>query len=160
MALVQTVLFIVLALRFFRPGVLSDRPILRIGIRYGVVSVALSFAIGILMSILSGRRIGTEGNLILAHALGVHAIQALPVVALLFVWGVKRRTTLLHIAGVGWLTAVVATFLQALLDLRFLAASPLTGLTLAGLAVWAVIGAYALIASVRRMYAEPLPQSG
>ena len=79
----NTVLFVVLGLRFFRSDVLADRPVLRLGIRYGVTAVALSFAVGIVMSINSGRDIGDDGNLLLSHGLGVHGIQTIPAVALL-----------------------------------------------------------------------------
>ena len=46
-------------------------------------AVALSFAVGIVMSVNSGRHIGEDGNLLLSHGLGVHGLQAIPVVALL-----------------------------------------------------------------------------
>ena len=82
-ALFNTVLFVILGLRFFRSDVMADRATMRLGIRYGAVAVALSFAVGIVMSVNSGRHIGDDGNLLLSHGLGVHGIQAIPLVALL-----------------------------------------------------------------------------
>jgi hypothetical protein len=146
-ALLNTVLFVVLGLRFFRSDVLHDRPALQLGIRYGVAAVALSFGVGIVMSVNSGRTIGENGNLLLSHALGVHGIQTLPVVALLISWAgtAQRTTTWLHAAGIGWLAACTAALLQALLGRAPLEPSVLTTLTLAGLTVWAVSAAYSLI---------------
>ena len=57
-AALNVVLFVVLGVRFFRSDVLADRPVLRLGIRYGVVAVAISFAVGVVMSVNSGRDIG------------------------------------------------------------------------------------------------------
>jgi hypothetical protein len=139
-ALSNTVLFVILGLRFLRSGVLADRPALRLGIRYGAAAVALSFAVGIVMSINSGRDIGEDGNLLLSHGLGVHGIQAIPVVALLVAAaGTAASATiwLLHIAGIGWLAACTAALVQALLGDAPLEASLLTTLIVAGLALWA-----------------------
>jgi hypothetical protein len=74
-AALNTVLFVIMGLRFFRADVLHHQPILRLGIRYGVIAVMISFAVGIGMSVISGREVGDTGNLLVAHALGVHGIQ-------------------------------------------------------------------------------------
>ena len=119
-----------------------DRPVLRLGIRYGFVAVMLSFGIGILMSITSGRSIGDAGDLLLAHALGVHGIQALPAVALVLVsfTAVHRAAGWVHLAGVGWLTASVAALGQALMGRPPLEVSPLTGLMVTGCVAWVAAG--------------------
>jgi hypothetical protein len=75
----NAVLFVLLGLPFFRSDVLTDRPVVRLGIRYGAAAVFLSFAVGIVMSVNPRRDIGDAGKL-LAHGLGVHAIQTLPLV--------------------------------------------------------------------------------
>jgi hypothetical protein len=145
-AALNTVLFVVLGLRFFRPDVLADRPGLRVGIRYGAVAVALSFAVGIVMSINSGRDIGDEGNLLLSHGLGVHGIQAIPAVALLLAAAsTPAATTWLHVAGLGWLAACTAALAQAVLGHPPLEASVLTALIVAGLAVWAGVAGRSLL---------------
>jgi hypothetical protein len=146
-ALSNTVLFVLLGLRFFRSEVLPDRPALRLGIRYGVAAVWLSFAVGISMSVNKGRHVGEEGNLLLSHALGVHGIQTIPAVALLVTWAATApRTTWVHAAGIGWLAACTAALVQALLGWAPLEPSVLTALIVAGLTVWAVSAGRSFIA--------------
>jgi hypothetical protein len=156
-ALSNTVLFVLLGYRFFQPDALAERPVLRVGIRYGVAAVALSFAVGIVMSVNSGREIGDEGNLLLPHGLGVHGIQAIPIVAL--VLSAAAVTTpvpgWLHVAGIGWLTACAAALAQALLGDPPLEASVLTTVIVAGLALWAAGASHALL-TWRRAAHEPL----
>ena len=150
-ALLNTVLFVILGIRFFRSDVLRDRPVLRLGIRYGVMAVTLSFAVGIAMSVNSGRTIGDEGNLLLSHGLGVHGIQTLPLVALLISWAGSRphSATWLHAAGIGWLAACTAALGQALLGRAPLEPSLLTTVIVAGLTVWAAGAAYSIISTHR-----------
>jgi hypothetical protein len=121
--------------------------VLRLGIRYGAAAVALSFAVGIVMSVNSGRELGDAGNLLLAHGLGVHGIQTLPLVALVVSWVVTppRATTWVHAAGVGWLAACTAALGQALLGRAPLEPSLLTTLIVAGLTVWAASAAYSVL---------------
>jgi hypothetical protein len=159
-ALSNTTLFVLLGLRFFRSDVVADRPVLRLGIRYGVAAVGLSFAVGIVMSINSGREIGEEGNLLLSHGLGVHGIQAIPVVALLVAAAVTTppATQWLHAVGIGWLAACVAALVQALLGHAPLEASILTTVIVAGLAVWAAGASHALL-TWRRTAHPPLTSS-
>jgi hypothetical protein len=146
----NTVLFVLLGLRFFRSNVLVDRPILRAGIRYGVVAVALSFGVGIVMSVNSGREIGEDGDLLLAHALGVHGLQALPLVALLVATGaVARPSAWVHWAGGCWLAACSAALLQAVFGEPPFEWSVFTAAVLVGLAGWAVSMARAIPSSIR-----------
>lgn len=151
-AALNVVLFVVLGVRFFRSDVLPDRRVLRLGIRYGVAAVAISFAVGVVMSINSGRDIGDEGNLLLSHALGVHGIQAIPIIALvLAASGRPSPVTLLHAVGVAWIAACTAALAQALLGHRPLQASILTSVIVGGLTVWAVGASYAVVVWRRRM---------
>ena len=136
---------------------MADRPTLRLGIRYGSVAVLLSFGIGVVMSIISGRHVGDEGNLLVAHGLGVHGLQTLPLVALVLAvaWGEGRRTATpwIHAAGIGWLVACTAAIGQAVLGWPPFEPTVLTGLMVAGLAAWAVVAGRALISwrsAVRR----------
>jgi hypothetical protein len=153
----NTLLFVFLGRRFFRSDVLADRPVLRLGIRYGVVAVWISFAVGIVMSVNSGRDIGDEGNLLLSHGLGVHGIQTIPVVALV----VAAATTTppassgLHAAGIGWLTACTAALAQALFGDPPLGASILTVVIVAGLAVWAAAASQTLLTWRRTAHSSP-----
>jgi hypothetical protein len=143
----NTVLFLILGLRFFRSDVLRNRPTLRLGIRYGAAAVMLSFGVGIIMSVISGREVGAAGNLLLSHGLGVHAIQALPLAALLLerVASTPRPTSWLHAAGIGWLIASTAAFVQALLGRPPLEKSVLTTLIVVGLMAWAAATGYSLL---------------
>jgi hypothetical protein len=149
-ALLNTVVFVLLGLRFFRADALADRPVLRIGIRYGVVAVWLSFGVGILMSVISGRDVGDEGNLLLSHGLGVHGIQTVPLVALVLAWSRMRlRRSWVHVAGIGWLAACTAALVQALLGRPPLDASVLTMVIVVGLAIWVAAAGYAGISWIR-----------
>lgn len=156
-AALNTTLFLILGLRFFRSDVLTDRPTLLLGIRYGVVAVVISFAVGVVMSVISGREVGEAGNLLLTHALGVHGIQFVPMVALLLLWAASGQgaSRWLHAAGVGWLTACAAALGQALLGRPPMEVSIWTTVMFAGLAVWAAAAGYATV-SWRRAAARPL----
>ena len=148
-----TVLLVILGLRFFRGDVLADRPTLRAGIRYGMVAVWLSFGVGLVMSVAGGRAIGEAGDLMPTHALGVHGIQALPIVALLLGWaGTGGRVhTWIQAAGIGWLAATTATLVQALLGRPPLDPTPLLVVMGVGLAVWTIAAGYAFAAAWRRL---------
>jgi hypothetical protein len=146
-AALNTVMFMVLGLRFFRSDVLADRPALRLGIRYGAAAVTLSFAVGILMSVNSGREFGQEGNLLVSHGLGAHGLQAIPMVALLVVvtGTTPRATRWLHAAGIGWLAACAVALAQALLGHAPLERSVLTTPVVVGLALWAAGASHTLL---------------
>jgi hypothetical protein len=153
-AALNTVLFVILGLRYFRSDVLANRPVLRLGVRYGAAAVGISFAIGIVMSVNKGRNVGNHGNLLLSHGLGVHGLQAIPVVALLVSAGraVPSARTWLHAAGAGWLVACTAALGQALLGRPPLDASVLTAVIVAGFALWAVVATYAFFSWRRRAH--------
>lgn len=143
-AVLGTVLFVILGLRFFREDVLHGDQILRWGIRYGVVAVWISFGLGIVMSVVGGREFGEAGNLIPAHGLGAHGIQAIPIVALLLVWARVARSEWIHFAGMGWVLACAAAAFQALLGQAPFTPSLFTGLVVLGVVTWAVAGIFAL----------------
>jgi hypothetical protein len=132
------VLFVLLGIRFFRTDVLDDRPVLRLGIRYGVVAVALSFAVGVVMSVNGGRDLGDDGNLLLAHGLGVHGLQALPLVAVAAAASTATRARQwVHVADGAWLAACGAALLQATLGRSPIELSVLSVTIVAGVAAWA-----------------------
>jgi hypothetical protein len=83
---------------------------LRTGIRCGMAAVRISFGVGVIMSASAGRGVGEAGDLMPAHALGVHGIQTVPIVASLLVWaGLGARAhAWIHVAGIGWLVAAAA----------------------------------------------------
>jgi hypothetical protein len=149
----NTVVFLILGLRFFRAAVMHEQPTLRLGIRYGAAAVTLSFGVGILMSVMSGREVGDSGNLLLTHGLGVHGMQVVPLVALVLLWATteQRAKMWLHAAGIGWLAACTAALVQALLGLPPLEVSVLTTLILAGLSVSAAAVGYSFLSRSRRL---------
>lgn len=147
-ALVLTAAFVILGLHFFRADALPGRPLLRTAVRYGSLAVFVSFGIGIAMSVNSGREIGPDGDLMVAHMLGVHGIQAIPLVALALggaiTTGPSRARTAVHAAGAGWLGAVVGAMIQALLGRPPIETSLLPVVIVAGLVVWTAAAAVAL----------------
>lgn len=147
------VLAVILGLRFFRKDVLTHRTLLRMAIRYGMVAVWVSFGVGVVMTFIGGREIGNDGNLMLSHALGVHGIQTMPLVALLLLWAAgsgPEAKTWVHVAGVGWLIACFASLVQALLGQQPLQVSVLGVMTVVGLLTWMVAAGRGLAGAWRR----------
>ncbi|HEV8069543.1 MAG TPA: ABA4-like family protein [Planctomycetaceae bacterium] len=88
---------------------------LMLAIRYGCGATAFGFATGYLMSAVVGSRYGVAGNILPLHALGFHSLQALPLVALFFIWSdvepaISRHW--IHLAGLAWIGACVAVAWQ------------------------------------------------
>jgi hypothetical protein len=158
-ALFNTALFVLLGLRFFRADVLDRRPVLRLGIRYGVVAVFLSFAVGTVMIAIKGRVTGDEGNLMLAHGLGVHGLQTVPLVALVLAWACLERgpRVWVHTAGIGWLIACLGALGQAMVGELPTEPTKFVMLTVAGLGAWLAVAVYAIIAW-RRSVRWPIDQ--
>ena len=138
------VVFLVLAWRFFR----SESTPLRIAVRYGAIASMVGFFVGIWMSIVTaGRFVPEEGNLLFIHAAGFHGLQAVPLVALLLVWGGAEDATArrwVHAAGLAWVTACAAILWQSMAGRPTATLSVPT--TAAGLllASWAIIAVMAL----------------
>ena len=149
----MTVLFVVLGMRFFRRDVLAHRPIVRAGIRFGVVSVNLSFAVGVLMSVTKGSTIGDDGDVLIAHALSIHGIQTIPAVAVLTSSASGAQTV--HAAGTGWLVMCVATLCHALLARHPFEWSLLNAVAVAGLALWVASAATTSLRWLRTRTAQP-----
>jgi hypothetical protein len=143
------VMFVVLTGRFFRDDVLPDHAPLRSAIRYAAIAANVAFFAGILMSGLQGRVVREGGDLIGVHAAGFHALQAVPLVALLLGWSrlpLDAQMRWVRVAGIGWLAFTVALLVQALLgrpsstvDLVFAAGA-------AGAVVWLIAVLYAAAA--------------
>lgn len=111
------VLFIILAMRFFRDDVLADQIPLRLAIRYGIGAIAFAFGTGVVMSILRTRIIAETGDLMPLHAAGFHGIQAVPLIALLSSASSldhEMSMRLTHSAGIAWLMLCVSLLAQAL----------------------------------------------
>ncbi len=142
-ALLLMALFLILAWPFFRR---SGDP-LRLAVRYAAVACAISFGVGIWMSTLgSGRFVGGAGNLLPIHAAGFHGLQALPLVALLFLWGNAAGPARLwiHVAGVAWLGLCAALLWQAVSGRAPLELSGATAVAWLSFGVWLSVAAHAV----------------
>jgi hypothetical protein len=158
-ALGTLVLFVIMAVKFFRrdrPD--GDSPLL-LAIRYGCTASLSAFAAGVWMSAVQGRTTGAAGNILPLHALGFHGLQAVPLIALLLLWsGYDSRETRkwVHLTGVVWLAACAAVALQTMAgrSVSEMSAGPLATAFL--LAIWAAIGLFAFW----RWAATPATQLG
>lgn len=145
-ALGVMVLFIIMALRFFRrdrPD--ADSPIV-LAIKYGTAAAMGAFIAGIWMSMIGGRTTGPAGNILPLHALGFHGLQAVPLIALLLLWsgydsGETRKWV--HATGVVWVAACAAVAWQTIAGRSVSEVSAATLATAFLLAVWAGIGLFA-----------------
>jgi hypothetical protein len=145
-ALGVMVLFMIMAVKFFRRGRPdADSPIL-LAIRYGSVAAIGAFTAGIWMSVVQGRTTGTAGNILPLHALGFHGLQAVPLIALLLLWsGYASHETRkwVHATGVVWVAACAVVALQTMAGRSISEISPGPLATAFLLAVWGGIGLFA-----------------
>ncbi|MDF2716227.1 MAG: rane protein [Paenibacillus sp.] len=110
-----TVLYLILLFKLFSGKRLLQRPLLVLGIRYGLSTVMLGFASGFWMAVLESRIHSHNGGIMSIHVLGFHAFQAIPMIAWLLEHSrhANSRTKLLvHAAGGSWLIAVGCATLQ------------------------------------------------
>lgn len=110
-ALFLILCYLFLAIQYFRKKAYKRRPALIVGIRYAMIAVMFSFMAGIWISVNNGRIVGVDGNIIVLHGLGFHALQALPFVAWLsdrnsFTANARSKWT--HLAGIAYLLALIA----------------------------------------------------
>jgi hypothetical protein len=116
-ALTLMVLFIIMAVRFFRrdrPD--ANSPVL-LAIRYACLTALGAFTAGIWMSVIGGRVTGQAGNILPLHALGFHGLQAVPMVALLLDWAgadVNEARKWVHLTGIAWVIACAAVAYQTI----------------------------------------------
>lgn len=107
--------FILLTKRFFGGGHRITHPQLLLAVRYGIAAVMLGFLAGLWMSAVTGRQVGAAGNLLPLHAIGFHGMQAIPLLAILLVWGrveLPAAMRAVHVAGSAWLAATLAIAAQ------------------------------------------------
>ena len=158
-ALGTLVMFIIMAVRFFRRGRPdADSPII-LAIRYGSAAALGAFIAGIWMSVIGGRTTGAAGNILPLHALGFHGLQAVPLIALLLLWsgydsGETRKWV--HATGILWVAACAAVAWQTIAGRSVSEISAASLATAFLLAVWAGIGLFAFW----RWAASPATQRG
>ena len=143
-ALTIAVLFVIMAVKFFRrdrPD--RDSPVL-LAIKYGCAASIGAFAAGVWMSLIGGRTTGVAGNILPLHALGFHGLQAVPLIALLLLWsGADQHETRkwVHLTGVAWLIACAAVAWQTVAGRSIFDISPAMLVTVFVLIVWGAIAA-------------------
>jgi hypothetical protein len=141
----QILLFVILAVRFFRlPASLAV-----LGIRYASGATMLAFVAGVWMTVINGREVGADGNLLPLHALGFHALQAIPLIAWLLERSALSAGTahrIVHVAGAGWIAAGLAVAWQTYAGRSIVDPSPAVLGALAMLVVWGGLFLVALVA--------------
>ncbi len=100
-----------LGIRAFDASAAGRRGLLVIAARWAGASMLIGFIAGMWLSANRGRFVGDEGNLLPLHAAGFHAVQAIPLVALMLAWSsvstdAARRWV--HLAGAAWAAACIA----------------------------------------------------
>lgn len=138
--------FLLFTVRLFRRRANPGEESLLLGARYGAVTALVGFGTGLWMILNWGSRFGEAGDILPLHALGFHALQALPLLALLLDWGripfpAARRW--IHLAGSAWLAACAALAWQVLLGRSLLDPSPAAVVALVLLIVWGLVAARA-----------------
>ncbi len=149
-SLVIIVFTVLVAIPFFRNGRPEMRPLLVLGIRYAFVSTMVAFAGGLWMITLMGRYIGDAGNLIVFHGLGLHAMQALPLLG----WLLERASTdgkiarrWIHVGSIAWTMSILLVSIQTGLGQTVFELTVLPALTGVMLIVWLAV----VVVSVRRL---------
>jgi hypothetical protein len=144
------VLAIALAVRAFEVPAAGPQGMLVIAARWAGVSMVMGFLAGFWLSGNQGRLVGEAGNLLPLHAAGFHAVQAVPLVALMLAWSrlqVETARRWVHVAGAAWAAACMAIWWQtalgrAVTDLA--TAAGVVAVMLLGL--WALSALRALVA--------------
>ncbi len=119
---VVSIIFVVSALlltiQFFRIKYPYERPLLIMGIRYALLSVLIANGAGIWMIVLQDRFTGNEGNLIVLHGMGFHALQTL----IFSGWILEKvpvkgryKKMLIHYGSTAWLLSIILIGFQTVL---------------------------------------------
>ena len=142
-------LAVALAARAFDTRAAGRRGLLVLSARWASASMLIGFLAGIWLSANQGRFVGEAGNLLPLHAAGFHALQAIPLVALLLAWSavpVETGRRWVHVAGAAWAGACVAIWWHTALGkpVTDLAGTGIVSLVLLGL--WTVAALRGLIA--------------
>lgn len=153
-ALFLVLFYLILAVQYFRRKTSKNRPELILGIRYAMVMIMISFVTGICMSVLQGRYIGTDGNMLWLHTFGFHAVQAIPFIAWLSErMAVPSRTKrrYIHFAGIIYLAGLFAIGCQTFMGRSIFEWSLLPLFAFTCILIWVGIAASALRITVAGM---------
>lgn len=108
-SLVLVALTILLTIHFLRMKNPFERSLLILGVRYAFVSVIAANFAGVWMILLQDRFTGEEGNLIVLHGIGFHALQTLFLPAwLLEKAHIKEssKRVLVHFGSIAWMLMI------------------------------------------------------
>jgi hypothetical protein len=138
--------FLIFAIQMFRRRLDSEQSVLVLAVRYASVAVIVGYATGLWMIANGGAAVGVSGDILPLHALGLHGLQGVTVVALLL-----RRSRLsaaaaslwVHVAGCAWLIACACLLWQTLRGRSVAEVTPVTGVALTCVLVWMLVAAYA-----------------
>lgn len=88
-----------------------------LALRYGSIATLGAFVVGIIMSLADSPASGANGSLLPLHAAGFHALQAVPLIAIVATWAacpnaVARRAV--HYGGMLWLAGCLGIAWQSL----------------------------------------------
>jgi hypothetical protein len=138
-ALAIAVMSIGLGVRAFDAGASGRRGLLVVSARWAGASMLIGFIAGMWLSANQGRFVGEAGNLLPLHAAGFHAVQAVPLVALMLAWSsvstdAARRWV--HLAGAAWALACVAIWWQTAHGRAVTDLSGMGMVTVALLGIW------------------------
>ncbi|MDP5276405.1 hypothetical protein [Chengkuizengella axinellae] len=101
--------------QIFRPSTIKLSPNMVVAIRYGMLSVLLSFAVGFWITSLGSRFTGMDGNIIWLHGLGFHGVQLIPILAWLLGKSHLQDQTqksLIHVTGFLWSIVLLSIGIQ------------------------------------------------
>jgi hypothetical protein len=117
-ALAIMALAVALAARAFDAPATGRRGLLVLAARWAGASMLMGFLAGFWLSANQGRLVGEAGNLLPLHAAGFHAVQAIPLVALMLAWSrvpLESARRWVHVAGAAWAAACLAIWWQTAL---------------------------------------------
>ncbi|HET9362262.1 MAG TPA: ABA4-like family protein [Vicinamibacterales bacterium] len=143
-------LSVALAARAFEVRTEGRGGLLVVAARWASASMLMGFLAGFWLSANQGRFVGESGNLLPLHAAGFHAVQAVPLVALMLAWsampvGIARRWV--HVAGAAWATACLVIWVQTALGRAVTDLASVAGAAAAALlGVWMLAALRALVA--------------
>ncbi|AOZ94689.1 hypothetical protein PNBC_18280 [Paenibacillus crassostreae] len=156
-SLVLVSLAVILMIQFFRMKPPYERPFLLMGIRYAFLSILLANLAGIWMILLQNRSTGADGNLIVLHGIGFHALQTLILPGLLFEKtqvNERFKKLLIHYGSIAWMLSILLIGFQTALGRTVFELTALPILASLLMLVWfgTAITAAALFIRKKRTY--------
>ncbi|QQK75449.1 hypothetical protein HUG15_07545 [Salicibibacter cibarius] len=151
-SLMLVVLGIILAVQFLKMKAPLARPVLIMGIRYALLSVFIANLGGIIMIILQDRFVGAEGNFIVLHGIGYHALQTLLLPAWLLEHSNQqqgRKRLLLHAGSIAWLASILFIAVQTGLGHSILELHLFSILASISLLIWLLTAVLSLVYWIR-----------